>query len=92
MSSNRQSTHQSLQPCAAVGPNPPAPAPRTATNTQGQQNAALTNLLKQLANGIPGLPGGPLLPLTPPPVLTWLAKDGITGPEHKAFFTVELGL
>ena len=92
MSSTRQSARWSPQPCAVVVPNPPAPTPRTATNTQGQQNAVLTNLLQQLANGIRGLPGGPLLPLTPPPVLTWLAKDGITGPEHKAFFTVELGL
>ena len=72
--------------------NQPAPAPGVTTNTPAQQNAVLTNLLQQLANGIPGLPGGPSLPPPPPPVLTWLEKDGITGPEHKLFFQQELGL
>ena len=67
---------------------PPVPVPPT----PAQQNVVLTNLLQQFANGIPGLPGGPVLPPPAPPVLNWVTKNGITGPEHKAFFETELGL
>ena len=92
MYSNRQTSLRSSQPRAAVVPNLPAPAPGVTTNTPAQQNAVLTNLLQQLANGIPGLPGGLSLPPPAPPVLTWVEKNGITGPEYKVFFEREFGL
>ena len=38
------------------------PAPTAGVTTPVQQNVVLTNLLQQLSNGIPGLPGGPVLP------------------------------
>ena len=57
-----------------------------------QQNVVLTNLLQQFSIGIPGLPGGPSLPPPPPPFITWLAENGISGPEHKVFFEEKLGL
>ena len=84
MSSNRRSSPRSAQQ------NQPAPVPRA--TTPAQQNVILTNLLQQFVNGIPGLPGGPVLPPPAPLVLNWVTKNGITGPEHKTFFETELGL
>ena len=59
-------------------------------NTQAQQNVVLTNLLQQLANGIPGIHGRPTLPLVPPPIIHCKPKYGITVIQNRAFFEVKL--